>query len=286
MSPSAPARVDDRPASDEERRAIVHILNQYKPVVSKLLARTGTNDETFVAQIANALRQQPKLWRCEPETVLGAALRSAQLAMPPNDGNNLCWIIPYEHKRQGIFVATWQLGYGGVMELARRAEPGITFEGRIVYPNDVFDLDFGRNPPLKHRPHLARRPPKPRGGEAVAWYVKARYRDGREHIHVLDRDGVEYHRGFSKQPDGEMWSKSYDAAALKSVVLDMRRWLPASRQLAEAVAADDQVHDVRDMEQAGEITHTPIDTGADEPGPDDEADAAWTAAAREGPSDG
>ena len=51
-----------------------------------------------------------------------------------------------------------------------------------------------------------------------------------------------------------MWSKSYDAAALKSVVLDMRRWLPSTPHLVVAPAADGAVLDVRDMEQAGDIT--------------------------------
>ena len=295
MSPSAPARQDTAPAQVDPQKAVVQILNQFRPVMGKLLAKTGTSEETFIAQVGNALRATPKLWTCEPPTVLGAALRCAQLALPPNDGNNLSWIIPYENKRQGTLVATFQLGYGGVLELARRAEPGITFEGRVVYPNDLFDLDFGRTAqPLKHRPAISRgRKGMARGGPAIAWYVLARYPDGREHVHYLDREGVEYHRSFSKQPDGEMWTKSYDAAALKSVVLDMKRWLPASPQLAQAIAADEQVHDVRTM-NAGEITHTPNggDIGGGDPTSDvaepeaplDDDDARWVADAKGDPT--
>ena len=268
MTTTAPARV-------EPAEAIQHVLNRYKPVIRKLLDGTSTNEETFVAQIANALRATPKLWLCEPETVLGAALRCAQLALPPNDGNNLSWIIPYKT------TATFQLGYGGVMELARRAEPGLTFEGRPVYPNDLFDVDFGRAQKLKHRPAISRGARgMSRGGEAFAWYVMARYPDGREHVHVLDRQAVEYHRSFSKQPEGEMWSKSYDAAALKSVVLDMRRWLPSSPQLATAVSADGEVHDVRDMAAAGEVVTSEqraLDEGAPVP---DEIDEQWVAEAK------
>lgn len=279
---AAPARQDAAtPAAVEPNQAIIHILNRYRPVIAKLLAKTATSEETFVAQIGNALRATPKLWSCEPETVLGAALRCAQLDLAPNDGNNLAWIIPYENKREGTRNATFQLGYGGVIELARRAVPGIGFEGHPVYPNDLFDLDYGRTPQLKHRPHLARRPAKPRGGPAVAWYVRVTYPDGREQIHALDRDAVEYHRSFSKQPDGEMWSKSYDAAALKSVVLDMKRWLPNSRQLSEAIAADDQVYDVRTMSHdAGDVTPTRDAIEAAAPDPDDAADAAWVAEAQ------
>ena len=226
---------------------VAAVLNKYKPVIRRLLAGTTTNEETLVAWVANACRINPKLWECEPETVLGAALRCAQVNLAPNDGNSLCWIIPYGR------AATWQLGYGGVLELARRAAPGLLFDGAAVYPGDEFDIDLGREQPLVYRPAFARHDSAGRRRaravrEAYAWWVRARYPDGRTHVHALDRDGVEYHRSFSKQPDGDAWRKSYDTMALKSVVLEMRRWLPASSTLAAAVAADGAVVDVRDID--------------------------------------
>lgn len=229
---AAPARVTPQQAVKQQ-------LDIYRPVIGKLLTGTGISEETFVAQIANACRANPALWECEPATLLGSALRAAQLGLAPNDVRNLCWIIPY--KRQAQF----QIGYGGVLELARRAVPGLKFDGRAVYPNDEFDVDFGKPEPLKHRPAVVCG--KERGGEAYAWYVRALYPDGGVQIHVLDREGVEQHRKFSKQPNGEMWTKSYDAAALKSVVLDMKRWLPSSAQLVAAFAADEQVIRVDDV---------------------------------------
>lgn len=228
------------PAQVTPQQAVKQQLDVYRPVIGKLLAGTGITEETFVAQIANACRATPALWQCEPATILGAALRAAQLGLAPNDVRNLCWIIPYKNQAQ------FQIGYGGVLELARRAVPGLKFDGRAVHPNDEFDVDFGKAEPLKHRPAVVCG--KDRGGDAYAWYVRAVYPDGDVQIHVLDREGVEHHRKFSKQPNGEMWSKSYDAAALKSVVLDMKRWLPSSAQLVAAFAADDRVIHVDDVD--------------------------------------
>jgi recombination protein RecT len=236
------------------QQAIKHSLDRYRPVFTKLLDGTGINEATFAAQIANACRANPNLYKCEPSTVLGAALRCAQLGLAPNDPRNLAWIIPYGE------TAQFQIGYGGIMELARRAVPGLRFDGRPVYPNDEFDVDYGLAEPLKHRPAVARG--MDRGGEAFAWYVRAVYPDGAIQIHVLDREGVEYHRQFSKNSSRGMWVDSFDAAALKSVVLDMKRWLPASAQLVAALASDEQVIDVSTVEpldtiDAGTATHTP-----------------------------
>lgn len=262
----AVAERDNAPARVTPQQAIKGTLDQYRPVIAKLLAGTGISEETFVAQVANACRAVPQLWECDPATVLGSALRAAQLGLAPNDARNLCWILPY-NIRGGGKQAQFQLGYGGVMELARRAMPGIKFDGRPVFPNDEFDVDFGKPEPLTHRPAVVRA--MGRGGDAFAWYVRAVYPDGSVQIHVLDKEGVEYHRQFSKQPDGQMWKNSYDAAALKSVVLDMKRWLPSSAQLVAAFASDERVIrpedaeslDADSVEVAGEI-ESPADAPA------------------------
>lgn len=228
----------EAPAQLTPQQAIKQALDNYRPVFAKLLKASNIDEGTFEAQIANACRSTPDLWLCEPATVLGAALKAAQLGLAPNDGTNLAWIIPY--RRGDVRQAQFQLGYGGVMELARRAVPGLRFDGRPVYPNDEFDVDYGRDQPLIHRPYIVT-DHRDRGGDAVAWYVRAIFPDGSSQIHLLDKQGVEYHRSFSKMKNSPMWEKSYDAAALKSVVVDMKRWLPASPQLTAALASDEQV---------------------------------------------
>lgn len=254
---NALAERESAPARPTPKQAVQHSLNAYRPVIGRLLKQTGVDEDTFVAQIANACRATPKLWTCKPETVLGAALRCAQLGLAPNDGRNLAWIIPYGTE------ATFQLGYGGVLELARRAVPGIRFDGRPVYPNDEFDVDYGKPEPLTHKPAVALG--KDRGGDAFAWYVRAIFPDGSVQIHILDREAVEYHRAFSKSKNAGMWKDNYDAAALKSVVTDMRRWLPSSPQMAMGLASDGEAIDVRDVQDpdvVGEITHEPIEATA------------------------
>lgn len=257
------AAQDQTPAQVSPTQAVKQQLDRYGATIDKLLDGTGVKKETFVAQVANALRAQPGLLRCAPETILGAALRCAQLGLAPNDPRNQAWIIPFGGQAQFV------LGYGGVMELARRAVPGLLFDGRPVYPNDEFDVDYGKERPLIHRPAVVRG--MERGGPARAWYVRVTYPDGWTQVFVLDREGVEYHRSFSKQPNGDMWTKSYDAAALKSVVNDAKRWLPSSTQMVAALVSDEQVYDVRKPETV-EVTYDRL--------PDDEP------AAEEGESGG
>lgn len=225
------------PATNKQK--IKQQLVDYQPHFRSLLERTAVSEVEFAAMVTNAVRDTKGLVNCSAPTIIGAALRCAQLGLAPNDGRNLAWIIPRGQ------TASFQLGYGGVMELARRAMPGIKFEGRTVYRGDEFSIDYGADRPLTHRPSFD----TPRG-EAYAWYVIATFPDGSQQVHHLDREGVEYHRAASQMKNSGMWRDNFDAAALKSVVMDMKRWLPSdvwSPQLQQAVASDGESFDVRDM---------------------------------------
>jgi recombination protein RecT len=242
------------------RQVLRRRLQDYAPVIRRLLAPTGVEESTFLAWIANATRADPEKWaKVEPETLLGAALRCAQVGLAPNDGTSAAWIIPYGRE------ATFQLGYRGVLELARRAVPGIRFEGHAVYPGDKFGVNYASGE-YEHVPYMARSPRRPRGGDPDRWYVVAIWPDGTRQIEVIDREEAERHRGYSRAPGGDLWAKSYDAAALKSAVWNLRRWLPDSPAMARATAIDGVVADVRDM--ADEAEETELD-GLPEGGADD-----------------
>jgi recombination protein RecT len=231
-------------------------LTKWQPVFTKLLDETGISEQAFTANIAQAYRATPELDQCDISTVLGAGLRCAQLGLTPNDTRNLAWMIPRFNKKTGRKEASFQLGYGGIMELARRHTPGLRFDGRAVYPNDEFDLDFGKAEPLTHKPYYTLGH-SDRGGDAIVWYVRALFPDGSVQVQALDKKGVEYHRSFSQMKDSGMWKNNYDAAALKSCVVDMKRWLPASSQMAAATLHDEAVVKIEDVEpiNVGEIEH-------------------------------
>lgn len=222
--------MSDLPARREE--ALYKTLERWKPMINALLP-AHVSTAHYLSIIDRAVRSDSNLLRCDLDTLAGAALEASVLGLEPNDIRNQCWIIPYKGR------ATFQLGYGGVMELTRRAAPGVMFTGHPVYPNDTFDLDYGRTPPLVHRPAFT--VGRERGGPARLWYVLVTWPDKTQQVHALDTEAVEAHRKASKQPDGLMWTGHYDAAALKTVVHDMRRWLPQSPEVGKGWAVDDRV---------------------------------------------
>jgi len=262
---STPARTASGPPAEvTPRQALTSVVRQNRQTIDRLLRPTRIDGETFLAQLDVAVRQTPALLACDIDSVLGGMLQSARYGLAPNDGQNLAWILP--RKVQGRQVAIWQLGYEGIIALAQRN--GVSFSGAAVFPGDDFDLDLAHPETLRHVPAYARKPRATKRGElAFAWWVRAQYPDGRVFVFSLDRAQVERdHRRHSDAPNSPMWTKWYDAAAQKSVVKEMRKYLPTVPALSSAMAADGTAFDLHEMAE----DHVDVDPQDLEVGPPSE----------------
>lgn len=246
-----PTEPDLAPARVTPAQAIKSVVDQYSTVIARALPSHMT-PERFQSTILTACRSNPDLMRCDPTSVIAAAIRAAQLGLEPNDERQLCYLIPRGGK------ATFQLGYRGKVELARRSGRVSRIVARTVYENDSFEFTYGtEGEGIRHKPAY-----DDRGGAAV-WYAIA-WAPGGELLDfvVLTPEDVEYHRSFSAQPDGQMWKKSYDAAARKTAVHELMKLLPQSVEYAEASAQDGRTFHLAELgpepdheaEDVGEVT--------------------------------
>jgi recombination protein RecT len=74
----------------------------------------GANGIYYLNQVLILVANDPKLQECSPKSILISAMRAASLRLSVDPGQGQAWIIPYKG------VATFQLGYKGVYELAMR----------------------------------------------------------------------------------------------------------------------------------------------------------------------
>jgi recombination protein RecT len=68
----------------------------------------------YLNQVLIVVANSDSLQKCEPSSILIAAMNAASLKLSVNPAQGQAWIIPYKGK------ATFQLGYKGVYELAQR----------------------------------------------------------------------------------------------------------------------------------------------------------------------
>ncbi len=218
------------------------MLKAIEPYVEDALPDKIGRDR-FLNVALTTLRKNPDLVnKCNQRSLLGALVQSAQLGLMPNTLGQ-AYIIPYGGE------ATFVLGYRGMIDLARRSGDLESINARCVYENDHFELEFGTEENIEHRPYYLEGESSP--GEMIGAYCIARLKDGGQHIEFMSKgeiDGIKDRAPGSGRSDSP-WRSDYDQMAKKTVVRRAFKYLPVSTEDQQAVAMDGQSIRLRESAQ-------------------------------------
>jgi phage RecT family recombinase len=152
-----------------------------------------------------------------PESLLNAIMKAAELGLVIGGAYEHCWVIPYKEEAQ------LQIGWQGMRYLLMRSGAIVKLAAACVYEGDEFNIELGDKEALIHRPMLnddRRRDPKwmfdkrnIRGAYAVAWLPT-----GLTAHRWCEMGEIEAARLKSKVPDGPAWTHFYPAMASKTPV--------------------------------------------------------------------
>ena len=197
------------------------------------------NSDRFVRIAITTIRQNPKLAQCNQESLLGALMVSAQLGLEPGVLGQ-CYLIPYGRECQ------FQIGYKGMIELLRRSGQLKDIYAYSVYENDEFEMTYGLNRDLKHKPNLQNK------GNFIGCYCVAVLKDDARAFEYMTKEEIEAHgKKFSKTYGNGPWKTDFEAMAHKTVVKKMLKWLPVSVEFLEMTNKDEKSFKVAD-EKTGE----------------------------------
>ena len=197
------------------------------------------NSDRFVRIAITTIRQNPKLAQCNQESLLGALMVSAQLGLEPGVLGQ-CYLIPYGRECQ------FQIGYKGMIELLRRSGQLKDIYAYSVYENDEFEMTYGLDRDLKHKPNLQNK------GNFIGCYCVAVLKDDARAFEYMTKEEIEAHgKKFSKTYGNGPWKTDFEAMAHKTVVKKMLKWLPLSVEFLEMANKDEKTFKVAD-EKTGE----------------------------------
>lgn len=187
-----------------------------------------------------ALRVNPKLMECTQQSLLACVMGCAQLGLEPEPFLGQAYLIPFKKNKKGQ-DGKWQStmecqlipGYRGYIALARRSGELQSLSAQVVYENDEFDLRFGLEEKLDHRPAEGDR------GEVKGAYVVFRYKDGIHSFDYMSKEDIDKIRERSKSKDDGPWVTDYPEMAKKTVIRRHVKVAPLSVELAKAVISED-----------------------------------------------
>ena len=223
-------QVATREKKDTRQMTVAEMFESLAPQIAKA-APSHITAERLQRIFLTAMRQNPKLMKCDRLSLMGSIMLAAQLGLEPNTPLGQCYLIPYGDQAQ------FQLGYKGLIELAYRSGHFKRISAEKVDSADKFSYELGTDAFIKHIP--ADEP----SGEIVKYYAVYELANGGKDFKIWSREkahkhGKRYSKSFSK-PDSP-WQTSFDSMAMKSVVIDLLRLAPKSAEspLAQAVAHD------------------------------------------------
>jgi recombination protein RecT len=210
------------------------LIDRQRSEIARALPRHMDPDR--LARIATTVvKTTPKLLECTTESLLGALMTSAQTGLEPGPLGH-AYFVPRWNSKARANECQWQIGYTGIIELARRSGNLKSIEARTVYDNDEFEAIYGLEDRLHHKPLWGNR------GTPMLWYMVAKFLDGGHFWHVMGRDEIDAHRARSATPEAGPWKSDYDAMARKTTIRVAKPYLPLSAEIASMLDHDETVH--------------------------------------------
>lgn len=221
------------------------MLEGQKESIAAVLPRHMTPDRLLkVAMVA--VGKTPLLLQCSPLSILRCVMTAAELGIDPSGALGEGYMIPFKNKR-GLYDAQLIPGYRGLLKLARNSGELSTIDTHVIHEKDTYEIEFGLEPVLKHKPCLDGDPGKP-----IIVYAIARFKDGAYQYGVMTTAEVESVRARSRSKNDGPWVTDWEEMAKKTMLKRLSKLLPLSPELARAVSLDNAA-------ESGDVQELPED---------------------------
>lgn len=209
-------------------KAIIDGLRASRERIS-LLCPDGVSPEKVIAGAIKAIEQNPQIAKCEPASVILAVIHAAELGLEPTGAVGGAHLVPYKTKNSPRPKCQLIVDYRGMIHLAEKA--GWTVTAHLIHENDEFEVSFGTDQKIIHKPHFPR-------GNVVGAYAMAK-RGGDVKLEVMDKEELERIRKRSASSSGP-WKTDPEEMFRKTVVRRLFKYLP-HRVLRRTTEVDEAV---------------------------------------------
>ena len=184
--------------------------------------------EQFVRVAISCLT--PDILACERTSVFSSIFSAAQLGLMPEPFLGQCYLVPYKGKAQ------LQIGYKGLIALARRSGDVKTIDSGVIYEKDKVVYKKGIVTELEIVPYLDGDP-----GVAKLVYCVIHLGNsagGGHQIEIMRLSDVENIRKSSPSANSPAWKSHWDQMARKVCIKRALNYAPLSVDVQRGIAVD------------------------------------------------
>jgi len=211
------------------------LAEMMRPKIASMLPKHIT-PERMLKALFLAASKTPALFSCTQESLIKSLMDASSLGLDCSGTLGSAYLVPFQNRKKNVTECQLIPGYRGLIDLARRSNEISSIEAHPVYAQDQFEVSFGTNPVLVHKPYL-----KPdRKPQYICFYAVATLKDGSKQIEVMTLADVEKIRGMSKMGTSGPWKDHFDEMGRKTVVRRIVKYLPMSAELEKALQLDNE----------------------------------------------
>ena len=220
----------------QQFKGIKNYVTERQDTLAKLLP-PNMPVEQLIHTALSCINRNPNLLECTPASWQQSLIDAAQLGLLPSSVSQYGHLIPYRDK--GVMTCHFQTGYRGRIKLARDSGQVNNIYAHVVHEKDEFQLIYGSEESIFHKPYLRGNP-----GPLLLVYAVAELTNGSKLIEFLTKEQIDWIKTSAKASSGPWFDSefSYEEMARKSVINRIYKYLPSSPQMDKAVAIDNEGH--------------------------------------------
>jgi len=117
-----------------------------------MVAYRGVDTARMVRIALNALRDNPFLLACSPDSIVSCVKKSAELGLEVGGQLGEAYLVPFWDKKSNSKKAQLITGYKGLVKLMLDDPNVLSIDAKNVREGDEFEELGGTSPSLRHRP--------------------------------------------------------------------------------------------------------------------------------------
>jgi recombination protein RecT len=178
-----------------------------KRILADLLLKTGIDPAKFKQTVISEVKRNDKLldaFTKNPKSMFASILFAAEIGLIPSENLGEFYLIPRNIKQpNGSFLPTITplIGYKGMVSIILRSGQITRINAEVVYKDDEFEVEYGLEPKLVHKPNFSG---SMKQEDITHAYAVAKHKNGEYQFCVMTRDQIESVKNMSKY-DNELY---------------------------------------------------------------------------------
>jgi recombination protein RecT len=194
--------------------------------------------EKFQEGVLSLFNSKIELQDCEALSFISSLIKCSKLGFDLENKFEQYYITPCN--LDNCNKAKLHISYKGLVELSHKDEKLKTLYSNEVRENDEFDIDYGLEQKLTHKPLL-----KGDRGDVIGYYGVYHLEPyGHDFVFITKDEISNYSKTYYNDFERELWENHFDSMAKKIVIKNLLKDAPLSRNMQNLINFDESISNV------------------------------------------